>query len=103
MTMKLIIDDPVIERIREVKHRLAEECDFDVHRMAEAIREKSNELALRFGLPIESLEAARTASEGQDSSGATPKKPHGVIQGILTTPINGTVGLDEIKEFPHKP
>lgn len=50
MSTTLIIDDAVIQAVRDVKHKFAKECEYKPAKMAEEIRKKRQQLAKCFGL-----------------------------------------------------
>ena len=56
MHTELIIDDAVILSVRATKERLAQECDYDPRKLAQAISQRGNDLSDRFGLKVRQLD-----------------------------------------------
>lgn len=46
--MRAVRDDPVVERIRKVRHQISEECGHDPHRLAEYYMKLQEENRHRF-------------------------------------------------------
>ena len=44
-------DSPIVERVRAVRRKIAEECDYDLHKLFERIRQAEKASGRRFAPP----------------------------------------------------